>query len=98
MYRSELRFKVARGGSFSDLPENCRLACRGRLEVFGLRYVVGLRPLISRNPEGIQYPPLALFPVTIATDAEAPIRVAPASIIACAVFASRTPPDALTPK
>ena len=35
--------------------------------------------------------------MTIATDAEAPIRVAPASIIALAASPSRTPPEALTP-
>jgi formylglycine-generating enzyme required for sulfatase activity len=42
-YRSDLRHKVARGGSFADSTTNCRIACRGRLEVFGRRYSVGLR-------------------------------------------------------
>ena len=43
VYRPDLRHKVARGGSFADSASNCRLACRGRLEVFGRRYAVGLR-------------------------------------------------------
>ena len=43
VYRSDMRHKVARGGSFADSESNCRIACRGRLEVFGRRYSVGLR-------------------------------------------------------
>ena len=51
VYRPDLRHKVARGGSFADSQSNCRLACRGRLEVFGRRYAVGLRICLPHDVE-----------------------------------------------
>ena len=46
---------------------------------------------------GRQYEPLVLPPCTIATEAEAPRRVAPAAIIVLASCTSRMPPEAFTP-
>jgi formylglycine-generating enzyme required for sulfatase activity len=46
VYRADLRYRVARGGSFADSPENCRVATRGRLEVFGRRYSSGFRVML----------------------------------------------------
>jgi hypothetical protein len=48
------------------------------------------------SPAGAFLSP-SVLPVTIATDAEAPMRLAPAWAMRSASSAVRTPPDALTP-